>query len=271
MSGDAPRGPGRLYPIAAANAPVVVVLRRAGRWWQVLRWDLETCRIEQGAWFRGNLYPYRCDVSRDGRLLCFYAMKTGKLFIGVSHIPWLRALALWRIDTTYHDGYYFASRREADKTAVGSPDEGSIARAHLLCVVWRRERYAQELRRGWVEHEACPSRGDDDPWDEKRAIVLARPQPSGKAQLILFDTGYRSGARGGRAPRFRLERGDEHIALDNVTWADWDARGRLLIATKDGSLQIRDVGRSELPVVARVDLGACAPKPEPAPDWAQRW
>ena len=35
-----------------------------------------------GAWFKGNLYPRRCDLSPDGRRLCYLALKNGPPDVG---------------------------------------------------------------------------------------------------------------------------------------------------------------------------------------------
>jgi hypothetical protein len=74
--------------------------------------------------------------------------------------------------------------------------------------------------------------------------------------------------------RYELDRAGESIHLENVQWADWDIRGRLLVATDDGRLQIRDVASdtSEPGIVEwEVDEGALAPDPTPPPPEAADW
>jgi hypothetical protein len=65
-----------------------------------------------------------------------------------------------------------------------------------------------------------------------------------------------------------IERGRRRPLAD-VQWADWDAQGRLLVATRDGRLQIRK-GRDFSPSVD-VDLAALSPTPSPPPVEASRW
>ena len=58
--------------------------------------------------------------------------------------------------------------------------------------------------------------------------------------------------------------------LDDVQWADWDARGRLLIATVDGRLQIRDIEAGGA-VPWEADEAAHTPDPTPPPAEARLW
>ena len=104
--------PPRLYAITAAAAPVAAVIARTSGWFMVARWDLATGAVEPGAWLRGKIYARRCDLSPDGRLLYYFAMKGGKPFHAVSWLPWLTALALWRDNSTYTNGGFF--ERKAD-------------------------------------------------------------------------------------------------------------------------------------------------------------
>jgi hypothetical protein len=70
---------------------------------------------------------------------------------------------------------------------------------------------------------------------------------------------------------YALETEGDIQLLDDVQWADWDAQGRLLVATRSGHLQIRDLRHSQEPILFEVDLTADQPAPLPAPAWAQRW
>ncbi|WP_156040976.1 hypothetical protein [Chondromyces apiculatus] len=74
----------------------------------------------------------------------------------------------------------------------------------------------------------------------------------------------------GQRPTYHLERWGNEAALAEVTWADWDPRGRLLVATSDGKLQILDVDREGLDVRWERDISAKAGR-GPAPESARRW
>ena len=59
--------------------------------------------------------------------------------------------------------------------------------------------------------------------------------------------------------------------LVDVQWADWDAEGRLLAATRDGRVQIRALSSEEPRVLSEANVGELAPSPTPAPPDAERW
>jgi hypothetical protein len=54
-----------------------------------------------------------------------------------------------------------------------------------------------------------------------------------------------------------------------VQWAEWDPGGRLLVATDDGRLQIRDVVDGS--VQWEADESALGPDPTPPPAEASIW
>jgi hypothetical protein len=63
------------------------------------------------------------------------------------------------------------------------------------------------------------------------------------------------------------------LLLADTQWADWDTDGRLLVATTDGCIQIRDLrtGDASGDVVSEVDLAAFTPEPTPPPPAASAW
>ena len=261
--------PPHLYCIVATRAPVAVVfLREARKWWRLARWDLASGDVDLGAWFRGTLYPRRADLSPDGKLLSYFALKGVSTWSAVSRVPWLFALDSWEESGTWTRGCCFVD-------GAPPPEER---------VAWRRDRYVLvgneplqygiERRRGWIEHESCPPRAVNDMWDEKREVILCRARPRRTGRLILTDHGWRSNVARrieGRQPSFALELRGERIELADAAWTDWDADGRLLVATHDGRLQIRDVDAPLLPPIERDLAGDRSPSPAPAPAWAQSW
>lgn len=268
--------PPRLYGMIAAQAPLAVVFRRGpSAWWQVSRWDLETGALEPGAWFHGTLYPRRSDLSPDGQFLYTFALKGGPAdFLGgvysaVSRAPWLFALAAWPEMGTWGRGYHFAPGREREVPEV---PVGSLVPLPWGLRVTPVVQYAVERRRGWSEHETCPPRAPDDTWDERRQAVLARMRPGAGGRLVLTDHGWDPAhAIEGRHPSYRLEGGPHPGELEGVVWADWDARGRLLVATAGGKLEVRSLGARAITIDVAHDLAPLAPDPAPAPEWAQRW
>jgi hypothetical protein len=275
-----------LYCIPATGAPVLAVLARApDQWWMVARWDLATGELSRGAWLRGTMYARRCDVSPDGDLFYYLLAKQSQrpfmgmvgrqTFSAISKLPWVTALAAWREDGARagSGGYHFVEASE--RWDIGAPQHGDAApvRARRGLAATEPIQYATERRRGWVEHERCPPRAPGDLADELRSAVLAKPRPGEPdVRLVLVDRGlddHALGAIDGRAPEYAIERPSGTTDLDGVVWADWDPIGRLLVATDESRLEIRDP--STIRVVHHHDLANLEPRPGPAPEWAQRW
>lgn len=63
------------------------------------------------------------------------------------------------------------------------------------------------------------------------------------------------------------EDGGRRHAIGEASWADWDPRGRLVVA-RDGRLLAWDVDRG---FEAIADFNDQTPDPQPAPEWATEW
>lgn len=107
----------RIFVIPAASANTAVVFRRGpSAWWHLLQWDTLRDTFEPGAWFKGSIYPKKCDLSPDGKLLLCFVLQGQKsrssysnAWSAVSRSPWLAALGLWPIGTTYGGGGRFVN------------------------------------------------------------------------------------------------------------------------------------------------------------------
>jgi len=280
------RRPGpRLFCIPAARAPIVAVLRRGpSAWSHVGRWNLERGTYDAGAWIRANLYPQRCDLSPDGRWLCYFTLKqsatwkAGPTYVAISRSPWLTALAAWRTCGTWTRGFHFVERKrvwEIGEPAVG--DVGPCRRKFGLAGT-RPATFAVERRRGWSETEDSPARDPGDVWDERRAeqIKMEKPRPKSGGRTRLVVQGWFAAFRAS-VPATRkdvryevIEEGLVHH-LSGVQWADWHADGRLLVATMDGRLQVRDGPADDATVSFELDLSGARPRPSPPPPEARRW
>ncbi len=121
----------------ASAAPVAVVLRRGpASWAHVTLWNTERDLFTPGAWFRGRIFAEKCDLSPDGALLVYAAYKGGRFgtsytasWTAVSRPPWLHALALWPMGTTYGGGGRFVGDRRlilrgATKAHADHPPRG---------------------------------------------------------------------------------------------------------------------------------------------------
>jgi len=251
----------QLYAIPAAEAPVAVVIAHQGAWFHLARWDLETGKLERGAWFKGRIYQRRCDISPDGSFLYYLAMKGGKTFSAISRVPWMTALALWFEDTTYSRGWHFAPDGRADRIKTDQGSLGPLADRYGLDLrATLNGAYDAERRRGWIVKSR---RSKSDPWGEKPQWLI-RDQPGGECRLELRDDGYVRGRLEGRVPRYTLD-GEP---LEDVVWADWGARGRLIVTTRAGTAEIRSSRNKPKKVVSLADW---EPDPRPPPGSARRW
>lgn len=250
-------------------------------WFHVGRWLTSRPAYEPGAWFHGRLFPQKCDLSPDGRWLAYSAMKqgaewaAGTIYEAVSRLPWLTALAAWEAGTTYTRGVHFeavAGRCELGEPDVG--DAGPIVRRYGIGLN-RPEQFSVERRRGWTESPANPTRAAGGLWDERRTVEMRKVRPTATDGTTLHVIGSYAGFR--EMPSYHdpaayfLSRGDDLVALDDVQWADWDAAGRLLVASTSGRLQIREVSGLDARVVFEEDLSAVTPDPQPPPSWAAEW
>jgi hypothetical protein len=284
----------RVFGIGATAADVVAVLRRGPSGWShVGRWDIAARRYEPGSWLHGTLYPQRCDLSADGRYLCYFVLKgdstweLGATYVAVSRLPWLTALAAWRTPGTWTGGAHFVA--DAGRCDLGPPDAGETSglRGRYGLAMTEAASYPVERRRGWRETPDTPARAVTDVWDEKRSneVRMTRPQPEpaggrapwpgGTRPWLVVSGGYaahRSRPEHYDAPRYELVDGSagsvlEH--LDEVQWADWAGGGELLTATTDGRLQIRD--RATLQVAWEHDLAPMRPETGMPPAEARHW
>ena len=272
MSGPDPR----IFGIPASDAPVVAIVRRGpSDWCHMGRWDLSNDTYHPGAWFRGVIYPQKCDLSPDGRFLLYSAMKVGsdwaagEIYEAIARLPWLSALAAWNSGTTYTRGMHFVAR--AEDGDVGAPDVGDVAGCPYGLRLTRPDQFAVERRRGWNESWSTGPRESGGPWDEQRRVEMVKGHPA--LDLALHVDGryaaFRTGKPSDGAPAYWISSGDDREVLTDVQWADWDVSGRLLVATSGGRLEARSVTGGATADVA--DLGPLSPQPEPAPDWASKW
>lgn len=240
------------------------------------RWDLEARQYEPGAWLRGRVFPRRSDLSLDGRWLCYFAQKPnagwehGDTYVALSRLPWLTALHAFSTCGTWTRGYHFTA-----DAGAGHP-EGKLP------IPWGLEatpavQFATERRRGWNETPDSPQRDPRDAWDERRNARLRKPRPGGGHMLHVESVGQAGGEFGveqavdGLRVDYWLETKGDIQPLVDLQWADWDAEGRLLAATRSGLLQIRQINERGTEILFEEDLSPVTPDPRPAPSWAHQW
>lgn len=270
----------RLFGLTANRAPVVAVLRRGpSHWSHVSRWDIDTGVVQPGAWLRGTIAPQKCDLSPDGRWFAYTAVKYpgdwegGAVYQAVSKLPWLTALAAWNVGTTYTRGMHFVY--DPGRSAVGHPDLGSVEPLLRTLGVEPTPVYqfAVERRRGWTEAPGTPHRTEGGPWDGHRDVEMVKSGPGGEPTLHVQGShaGFRSSPSFHDPALYHLQWPNRQAVLDDVQWADWSDDGRLLVATVDGRLQIREVSRHASRIDFEHDMSLLAPDPTPPPEAARRW
>lgn len=268
----------RIYCIPAADTPVAAVLMRGpSKWSHLGRWHLEDGSYEPGAWLGGRIFPRRSDLSPDGQYLCYFAHKPsatwdyGEAYIALSKLPWLTALHAFRTCGTWTRGYCFT-----EKKRIKNPNAEKLPIKYGLIPI-QLVQFANERRRGWKETADCPPRRSGDFWDERRNARLQKRQPGGNRLLCVESLGRAGGefatalAVDGLAVRYWLETDDDIELLEALQWADWDAKGRLLAATRSGRLQIWNLDADRSAPLYETDLAGLKPNPVPSPKWAQHW
>ena len=275
--------PPRIYCIPATGAPIVAVFQRGPtNWSHVGRWDLAQRHYEPGAWLRGRIFPRRCDLSPDGRLLCYFAHKPGATwkhgdaYVALSKLPWLTALHAFGTCGTWTRGYRFTADKDCENPAdaalpfpFGLRSNGAV-------------QFENERQRGWQEAADSPPRDPADAWDQRRNARMQKRQPGGSLVLGVQSLGWAGGEFGvnqavdGLRVAYSLQADGETRRLDHLQWADWDSEGQnseghLLAATRSGKLQILNLGGGDPEILFEEDLTLCEPNPHPAPAWAERW
>lgn len=132
-----PRPPPRLFVIVASGSPRAVVLRRGpSSWTQLILWETRGDVFTAGAWFRGRIYEDKCDLSPDGQLFLYATFQGSRThakvttsWTAISRPPWLHALALWPMGTTYGGGGRFTGNRRVVLRGAGRRSSEHVAQA----------------------------------------------------------------------------------------------------------------------------------------------
>lgn len=272
--------------MVAAGAPAAVVLRRGPTgWWHLLHWDLARLTLTGGAWFHGTLYPRRCDISPDGRLLGYFARKANAAgppwpgtYFAVSRPPWLEALAAWETCGTWTWGCQFSADGALAICAClrDQPFHGSYPRPVAILpmrVDWPQRDLWNEVKRGWQ----CAGEGDPAAALAAPPDLVMRREPPGGGGGVTLGLLHRGvdfahgGMEGVQVEYFLQHQPGDVTPLAAAAWADWDHQGRLLMATREGTLEVLQRDGARFQRIWSEDLRGLTPQPEPAPAWAGRW
>ena len=267
----------RLFVYLARKAPLAVVLRRSpSDWARLSLWHTDTDKIEHGQWLKGRVYERRCDVSADGSLFLAFVRQSGgrtetDTWLALSRPPYFSALAVWLIGGTYHTGGFFPGERSV-WTGYGesAPDKGELP--GWLHVTAPRDIPYIDGTPEWTDRTVHLNRLLRDGWGmvdpSTQNTVLARRRPEQPLTVVLTQrfAGFEMSG-GPYEVSCRLQHDDgTNTDLGIATWADWDQRGRLVLA-REGKLFV--FGANGFEEIA--DFNAQEPVPEPAPGWAMQW
>ncbi|HKX00012.1 MAG TPA: hypothetical protein VJN43_19880 [Bryobacteraceae bacterium] len=277
----------RLYVLTAATAASAVVLRRGpSDWWHLLDWNLDTLALTPGAWFHGTLYPRRCDISADGRLFGYFALKMSSgtpgwpgTYFAVSKVPWLEALAAWETCGTWTWGCRFSGDGDLEvRACIGKepfhgryPGKFAIG---AMSVEWAKRDVSNEIKRGWQFAPAGDPLILEHPGRPNPVLKRERPCEEPRLTLGMIHCGVdfsRGGMEGVQVEYFLQQTPEDVTPVPEAAWADWDKNGRLLMATRDGELAVCRCHGTEIERIWSANLRERTPDPRPAPSWAGRW
>jgi hypothetical protein len=278
----------RLHVILAREAHKAVIIRRGPTdWFRLSLWHTDTDTFEHGQWFRGKIYPDRSDLSPDGRLFIYFAAKnTGfnidpntsydTSWIAISKPPYLTALALWNVGTTYCPGGLFEDNRtiwlpfskgediahpnhqpQGLKINTGAPLDTPVFFYRLERDGWLRETGKAAVPVAWW----VPTKG-------LSSVFWYKQPASSPFQLVLERRmiGYESTLTYFVANPVQ----QTLVTMNDFSWADWDHHGRL-VGTRRGQILAMNPEAPNEDVTVLEDVNDQIPDPQPSPDWAQRW
>lgn len=268
--------PPRLYAIVARKSPWAVVFRRGpSKWFHIFRWDLESGALEDGVWLHDMVYPRRCDLSDDGRLLVFYMRatvgETNDVFAGFLSLPAFQVRLHWLEGDTWGRGFAVCAE-------TGTPVDEWETCIHVdgcrMRIKPKESFFENERRRYWHESQEFPAPAPASPDRSSRWCLpesLVKRCVDG-ILLHLSDPGYLHSPRAieCRSPTYSLHLSDgQQLPLADAVWADFDHRSRLLTATSTGLLRIQTIESDGLSTIVEHDLRGMRPRPSPKIDWTQ--
>ena len=274
------------FVLLARNAPVGVLMRRGpSKWWHLTLWDTRQDRFTSGQWFRGSMYPRKCDLAPDGQLFSYFGGKFRSserqrgydfTWVAVSRPPYFTALALWPVGDTWgghtmflDDGSFHAGALK-DHHPDHPPGPLRVVPHSYLKLDDPFLMSSPWARTGWNPiHLPCHVKKTSyfDPhlaaWRKTVGrLCLERAMDPGED---LFPSRWRS--------RYTVYKRDErtNLAAFEAHWADFDQRGRL-VAAAGGSILEGEVHRHH--GLRWRQLAAFQdekPQRMEAPEWARRW
>lgn len=103
----------KVYVLMTPNNSKSIILRRGpSKMFFTIGWDRDDDTFLYGQWLKGRIYPYRCDISFDGKYWLYFAMgKRGNTYTGLAKYPYLKALDFYGKNDAWNGGGLFYDQK----------------------------------------------------------------------------------------------------------------------------------------------------------------
>jgi len=103
----------RLHVLLAQKSSQAIIIRRGPtKMVATIGWNREDDSFFVGQWLKGRIYPYRSDISPNGKYWIYFAMSDkNKMWTAVAKTPYLKALDFYTKNCTWNGGGLFASSK----------------------------------------------------------------------------------------------------------------------------------------------------------------
>jgi len=210
---------------------LVVLQRKRAKLFHVVTVDTRRNRIEEGSWFRGKLYPLRCDVSFDGNFMVYLAMGTrGTTWNGLCRLPWLTTLIDVKNTGAWFGGGFFEKATLLRSNGWSTGNANLHERAPLSVTPYRSRYGGEDLGVIFERFERDGYKRDGTVWSRK----YSKRHPELTAHYLGYFSHTIPTMPAGYTFSFSLD--DYPELLDGASWATWDLDGNLWVA-RPGAVQ----------------------------------
>lgn len=255
--------PPRLHVIFARQASTAIVIRRGpSRWCATFGWDRVTDSFKLGQWLKGRIFERRCDLSPDGKLLIYFAMKgfweqgSRGSWTAISRMPYLKAIGFWPVGEVNEGGGLFNTNStfwlngehvhegmrfpEGLRMTHQSPDADNWGGGCPAVY------YPHLVRAGWkLTAKSC----SDLEGKYTRCRRFEKSLPNGWT-LVKFarEWMYDSPVKGSYFDQHLLVRNGRSVNVDGAgwSWCDWDAARRRVCWATGGCIHAARLGEGGL-------------------------
>lgn len=266
----------RVYILLASHADKAVILRNGpSEWTQMVVWNTATDNFEYGQWIKGGLKVRQCDLSPKGKHLIYFVQKyhaedpAYTTFTAISKPPNFTALTLWPLGDSWHGGGFFISDTElwlnhpADKKQADPRHPNTKFTLVALPEIYKHHiknyepfiDFYRRVRDGWSIHGTFEAPEGAGNWEFKYP-TCERKHPTQHYTLIVTVLSTLKEF----IQEFYLKdtQTNEQFLLTDVSWADFDHAGRLIMV-RYGMILAGDLSQKLLSAQVLVDLNSQKP------------